>query len=413
MTKLGNSIASHFSEYGEKYKIIISTSSEKGEGEHKLFAHLRRISTTNQKNVIVYGLDSDLIMLSIFHLKFTQNIYIFREAPAFGKEYADKPTEHMLLDIGIFSNSIAQEMCCRTGERNADYVFMCFLLGNDFMPHFPALNIRTHGINVLLDLYRKYIGKKLLPNRQGNIERLETNEQERFFICPQTNEIQWRWVRLFIGELSKREHELLMNEYEIREKWDTKYWPDKTDKEKEDCFQNIPVIYRGEEKYICPSEPFWEKRYYRVLFIPLCGEPPNNNSGLNEKMYKETSTIDSICHNYLEGLEWVYRYYTVGCRDWRWKYRYHYPPLFIDLYRNISHKQITYFPKLIDNAFTEEQQLKYVLPLGKMNPRFLSDSLKVHLRKNLNMYPNGRLEYRWTFCRYFWESHLVLPETEI
>ena len=36
-----------------------------------------------------------------------------------------------------------------------DYIFICFLLGNDFLPHFPALNIRQNGFTILLELYKK------------------------------------------------------------------------------------------------------------------------------------------------------------------------------------------------------------------------------------------------------------------
>jgi 5'-3' exoribonuclease 2 len=38
-----------------------------------------------------------------------------------------------------------------------DFIFMCFLVGNDFLPHLPMLNIATGGIDVLLYLYKNRI----------------------------------------------------------------------------------------------------------------------------------------------------------------------------------------------------------------------------------------------------------------
>ena len=37
---------------------------------------------------------------------------------------------------------------------------MCFILGNDFMPHFPAINIRTGGVDKLINAYKKVLGGK-------------------------------------------------------------------------------------------------------------------------------------------------------------------------------------------------------------------------------------------------------------
>jgi 5'-3' exonuclease len=139
-----------------------------------------------------------------------------------------------------------------------DYVFLCFLLGNDFLPHFPALNIRTHGMQRLLDVYRQSIGNK--PN---------------IFLITKTNPftIQWKELYKYIQKLSQYEHEFIIQEYEVRKKWD--YMSKKIEMEMnhikdvetiEETIQNAPVIFRQDEKYICPSEKGWEERYYNRFF---------------------------------------------------------------------------------------------------------------------------------------------------
>ena len=366
-------------------QFIISCSDEPGEGEHKLMEYIRK--SPMDETIALYGLDADLIMLSIFHLKYTKNIYVFREAPEFIKSSIPVKVQGGIsdlyfLDMFNLSNSILNEMGCsdKDSHRINDYVFLCFLLGNDFLPHFPAMNIRTHGIQALLDIYRMCVG----------------NHPGRYFISKTSNKIQWKTFNVFIQEIAKREHEFLMNEYFVRNKFDKRFWKEETQEEKDDSILNIPVIFRAEEKYICPEEHGWENRYYKTLF---------GTTGTNE-------FIKTVSINYMEGLEWVHNYYTTGCLSWKWKYNYAYPPLFKDLAKYVPHFETDFIkPSLNDSAMCPEAQLSYVLPRGQLGllPPNISKFLTTHYSE---LYPDS-YEFQWAFCRYFWESHPTLPDIPI
>ena len=77
--------------------------------------------------------------------------------------------------------------------------------------------------------------------------------------------------------------------------------------------ENIPIIERNDELYIDPLSDNWQYRYYRVLF---------------DIDYDNKEHVKKICINYLESLEWTFKYYINSCPDWNWKYNYHYTPLF-------------------------------------------------------------------------------------
>ena len=122
----------------------ISTSTEPGEGEHKLFQHIRdNPSQYLDKKTVVYGLDADLIMLCINHIYLCGQIYLYRETPEFIKSLNSSlnPSQTYLLDINCLANEISYSMnnnkVCNTDQEKKklfDYIFICFLLGNDFTP---------------------------------------------------------------------------------------------------------------------------------------------------------------------------------------------------------------------------------------------------------------------------------------
>lgn len=386
MKKLSKKLIKKFESYKNdaiRAKIIISTSDDPGEGEHKLFQFIRSSPTiSHTDNCFVYGLDSDLIMLALFHGQYFNKIYVFREATEFIKSSVDIKTdsenECCFMDIKQLSDSIVKEMRCGLEIRSRiyDYIFMCFFLGNDFLPHFPSLNIRTHGIDMLLEIYRLYIGKF----------------SDRGFIFESGKElkIQWKWVSLFIKELAKREHDYILQEYKIREKWDRRSWSTENDKDLDFLTQSVPVIYRPEEGYICPFEKGWENRYYKCLF----GE--------------DIKTRD-ICKNYIDGLQWVFKYYTAKCPDWKWRYNYHYPPLLSDINSYILTGVSDNFSE--NSPVSPNVQLVYVLPLAQHG--LLNSKVREYIIKNdSKLYP-PEIKYKWAFCRYLWEAHVDLPEISI
>ncbi len=181
--------------------MVFSDSSEPGEGEHKIMSFIRQQRSQpgydpNQHHVL-HGLDADLIMLALatHEPRFT----ILRELVTFGRrdkerkeakikarqaaqdalctarsggdvefreDFSLKPL--VMLRIWVLREYLMVEFSClqRTlpfpfdFERIIDdFVFLCFFVGNDFLPHLPSLDIRDGALDFLQNTY-----KSILPS---------------------------------------------------------------------------------------------------------------------------------------------------------------------------------------------------------------------------------------------------------
>lgn len=451
----------HAMEFASEF--IVSSSSEVGEGEHKIFEYMRKYPQYHNAPdmvTLVYGLDADLIMLTLNHLHITPNLYLFRETPEFIKSIdstLDANTDY-LLDIPELAASIVKYLhnygetpktrqTPLTGEygkfniklednyklvsnenttnRIKDYIFICFLLGNDFLPHFPALNIRTVGIEVMLNVYRETI---------GNTDT---------FLINGTN-IQWSNFYKMIKHIADKEDDLIMDEHKKRDKFAKRFgnsgqasgygragngmnaFNGRNGKnqfaapkneilhgnlnlnmntndnniigEDVQCMEDLlllPMKDRSIEKYINPFERDWEYRYYKALF----------EIDVNDERKKQ------ICVNYLEGLEWTFNYYIKGCIDWRWCYNYHYAPLFKDLVKYIPQISIQFITPKPQQSIEDVVQLCYVLPRENLN--LLPMNVNILLLQRLSHLYGDDYEFKWAYCKYFWESHADLPRLTI
>jgi 5'-3' exonuclease len=203
--------------------------------------------------------------------------------------------------------------------------------------------------------------------------------------------IQWANFKLLISELAKNETIYITDEYASRNKYDKRTWKTETKADREMALLNIPMIHRVEEKYICPDVTHWEQRYYKALF-------GTDNS------------LDKICVNYLEGLEWTFKYYIGDCPDWRWSYEYHYPPLFVDLINYIPTTEKSIL-KHSRKPFTPNVQLAYVLPPAQFD--LLPEKTRAYLQTNFSEYYSDTIEFQWAFCRYFWEAHVKFKNVDV
>lgn len=388
MEKLSKRIHSEFSStnttgmgLANNINIIVSTSTEPGEGEHKMFTYMRE-HVKPSENIAVYGLDSDLIMLSILHSTMSRNIFIFRETPQFSKSILpthlrNDTTEFLFLDIRALTSSILYEMGSRdyNTQRIYDYILVSVLLGNDFLPHMVSLNLRGTGMELILQMYNEHIAKR------------------QVYLVSADRKIIWKNLKYFIGKLAELEHANIVNEFAHRAKMAKRKYPENTPEEREFVLLNTPLIYRGEEEYICPTEEYWDTRYYRVCFPTL--EP-----------------VRVICVNYLEGMEWVFRYYSEGCPHWRWKYQHHYPPLLVDLYQAIPETDCSLLTTIPypNRPFHPLVQLSYVTP--PISQVLLPANIREWLRsKYADLFiPIHKTQFSWMFCKYFWEAHVLLPD---
>jgi 5'-3' exonuclease len=400
MHELGLAIHKKFinpTEFGLE-TIIVSSSDQCGEGEHKIYQYIRDNANYHKDTyTVIYGLDADLIMLTLNHLHISENMYLFRETPEFIRSL-DKtlnPNELYLLDIPYFARTIIHELSGKEERKDIeqialkndalfDYIFLCFFLGNDFLPHFPALNIRTNGINRLIDAYKIVFADKK-----------ETLTQERAII--------WKNVRKLIDYLVSNELTYIKEEYVYREKLSKRTVQEEKRKfanpgqDQPDVDENLllPIKERQVEIYINPDEAGWETRYYKGLF----------HCRIDDDKKKAIST------NYLEGLEWTMKYYSSGCPDWRWTYYYYYPPLLADLIKHVPYFPHTFVEVKAAAPVAPLVQLSYVLPPSSMN--LLPPALRTKLLQEEPDWYVGNYVFLWSFCKFFWEAHVDLPDIDI
>ena len=352
MNRLSLALKIHFkkTQKFKSIKVILSDSLEEGEGEFKIFKYIKENIKDNEHNII-HGLDADLIMLSLLQDK---KIHLLRE-PVFFK--LDNQEQFIFLAINYFKDILAQNYS-HYFNNSTDliyyYVFLCFLIGNDFIVNLTFLKFKNNSLEILLEIYRRisnYLNQNIL---------IKKNEEFK---------INYLFLSKFINELSTMEDSEMKKatiEYEKIRPFFKKF--DKNDKNEiikkyDHELELYPILNRKKDNIQGGIDKNWRANYYYHIFDTTYGDE-----------------IRDICHNYLESLEFTLDYYYNQIYHKTWYYRYQYSPTILDLsnyiqslnYTIINEEEQKYnddfkinieYDKLYpDINITSELQLLMILP---------------------------------------------------
>ncbi|CAG8745833.1 17899_t:CDS:10, partial [Gigaspora rosea] len=348
-----------------------------------------------------------------------------------------------------------------------DWVFLCFFVGNDFLPHLPSLEIREGAIDNLISIWKRCLPLMHLKRMQYLVTELGKMEDEIFIrrhrdqqrrtsqpaskrrrindkysptgahpvsgldhlpvgmpllpvkgldsqVRARTNqEVVTNRQALRMANLSAAQ--LLKAELTVTNSSDTlKSSHSAGIKRKseflEDSNQETHLDTRDKDGVETPSQA-----------DPSDAEPEDPvrlwEPGFKKRYYKDKFDVElpneqfrkNIVRSYIEGLCWVLRYYFQGVPSWKWYYPYHYSPFASD-FIDIGDLQISFE---LGEPFKPFEQLMGVLPAGS------KEHLPVPFRKLMTSQDSEIIDFYPTeFAidlngkKYAWQGVVLLPFIE-
>ena len=357
MEELRTAITNHFasSELYRDIEVVFSDWSQPGEGEHKIIRHLEKYPTPEDTKTVIYGLDGDLIMLSLS----TQmpNLFLLREAYEYGQyAFEHEGFPYLYMDVDCFKIALIKECCGKLMKQPMelmtekeiarfidDYIVLTMILGNDFMPKIPWISIKQDGHAIILGAYYQV---------QNGIDFSE-NEEARWLFNRETGIMNLSVLRGIFSILANRENTLMKKFLDKRSESKIFMPKDATEREKQQILIDfLPLTQQSwldAEQEIRPSLPKWRGRYYS-----LCHRLNTQNN--HQEVIK-------ICENYIKTLVWNAKYYLCGCPSWTWYYPYAYSPTLADVFHYLNDfKTLNHIKFDLAEPTTPQTLLMMVLP---------------------------------------------------
>jgi 5'-3' exonuclease len=327
-------------------KALYSSYLVPGEGEQKIMSFLRRYHPLHPNDThLLYSPDGDIIFLGVG--LYDVDLYIMREDTYNNKNkkavcnlcskmghldyQCDKPEFliYTYIDVPEFRSTLIKTFSFMIKSKYdkrrmlTDWVLACFLIGNDFLPGLPCLDIKISSIESLTNI--------LCRNFLLNEDYITTDDKM----------INFNVLENFFISLSKLEDSY----YIVKTRMLNKF----CDTGREE----IPLQTRqGKMKY-----------YSSKLYA-------NNQND-----------IDNISIEYITGMIWTYNYYINGRTNWEWVYPYHFAPFACDLAKVVRAK----YSLKLGFPLSPFEQLMVVIPPQSKN--LVTEKLRVIYDKFSAYYP--------------------------
>ena len=340
-------------------EVILSNEKVPGEGEHKIMQYIREYGHPSD-TYCIYGMDADLIMLGM--ILPVNNVVIAREADEGVVQF---------VDVSLFKTEIMNVMRWDSGstarpvatfhEKHAlhDFILLCFLVGNDFLPTIPTMSIMEGSIDSMMKIYRE------MCKINGHLTRVARTKQIvlRLDVFSQ-----------FMEKMAEREKDMIETKYRSRN-----FFPD-------------PLVLKN----LSPSHELdfdtYRKEYYETNLPDI--------------------PVEMIVHEYLYGMHWFLKYYKNGIPDWLWYYKYLYGPFLCDFKKVLETYTIPKFE--MNQPVPPFLQLMIVLPASSSS--LVPDGLSCYMKNEesiLSQYYPKDFHVDLAGKKRDWEGIVMLPNISI
>jgi 5'-3' exonuclease len=295
MEIIHKAITKYVNKYSSKVNIMYSSYHSEGEGEHKILQFIKKYISSD-KTIVIYGLDADLMFLSL-SVGRDYDMYIMRETQIFnGKEVDLKDT----LTYNYIDVCKLHDLIENIGISTYDFILICFLIGNDFLPRLATIDVKKHGLDKLIETF---------------LRAFEKNDKSKPIL-----------VKEYLKDNKKRvgvNHKSFLH-YLRRLTWTERY-----------VWQNMNKTKRDNVDYNKMMNNFIDGKNENIEFIDKKefnsrDEYYNYYLGINSFNTNEEN-IQKMVNNYITGIEWCLQYYLYKCVSWSWGYNFLIAPLINDI----------------------------------------------------------------------------------